>query len=275
MRNYLALGRIFFAIASIASGLLQISRQEFVRLVPKAAASWLPMPHAWAVVTGVFLVAVGLAFAADRARRLAALGLAGLLTVVFLMYVPEVIANPGAGFMWTNPCKTLALLGGVLLLAVVAPAEFAEPLNGLKGQSVRRFGAVAFGVFFVVCGIQHFVYAGFVTQMVPVWLPARSFWTYFTALALIAGGLGVNLPPTARVAALLSGLMIFLWMVLLHLPRAITSWPDAGEIAGNFEALALSGTAFLLAATGRNHFPSPGNPPASPDLQPGSSRSNR
>lgn len=257
MRNYLALGRYFFAVALIASGLLQIIRQDFVRLVPKAAASWLPMPQVWAAVTGAVLLAIGLAFATDRARRPAATGLAALFTVVLLMHVPEVIANPGAGFMWTNPCKTLALLGGALLLAVVVPAEFAKPLNGLKGLPVRRFGAVAFGVFFVVCGVQHFVYADFVTQMVPAWLPARGFWTYFTAVALIAGGLGVNFSPTARVAALLSGLMILLWVVLLHIPRAVTSWPDAGEIAGNFEALALSGTAFLLAATGRNPFLAP------------------
>jgi uncharacterized membrane protein len=99
----------------------------------------------------------------------------------------------------------------------------------------------------VVCGVQHFVYADFVAQLIPAWMPAHRFWTYFTGTALVAGGIGINLPPTARVAAALSGLMIFLWIILLHIPRAMASRQDAGETAAIFEALALSGTAFLLA----------------------------
>lgn len=116
------------------------------------------------------------------------------------------------------------------------------------------------GVFLVVCGVQHFVYVDFVVTLVPAWLPGLRFWAYFTGVALVAGGLGVNFPPTVRLAAALSGLMIFLWVLLLHIPRAAAGWPEAFETAGIFEALALSGTGFLLAGV-RSSRTAPVAPP--------------
>jgi hypothetical protein len=40
-------------------------------------------------------------------------------------------------------------------------------------------------------------------------------------------------------------------VVLLHIPRALAIPHDAGEMSGVFEALALSGAAFILADRGR------------------------
>lgn len=54
----------------------------------------------------------------------------------------------------------------------------------------------------------------------------------------------------ARLAALLLGVMIFLWLLMLHIPRAIAD-PSGGkgnEWTSVFKALALSGIAFLLGA---------------------------
>lgn len=83
--------------------------------------------------------------------------------------------------------------------------------------------------------------------MVPAWMPGLRFWTYFTGTALIAGGLGMMVPKTRRWAATLSGLMIFLWVWMVHIPRAAADLGNASETSGIFEALALSGVAFLVA----------------------------
>jgi uncharacterized membrane protein len=118
-----------------------------------------------------------------------------------------------------------------------------------------RVGPVLFAVFLIVCGVQHFWYAVFVRDLVPAWLPARLFWTYFTGAALVAGGVGILVPRTSRLAATCSGVMIFLWVLLLHIPRAVAGPQHAFETAGAFEALALSGVAFLVA--GRAYGPDP------------------
>jgi hypothetical protein len=49
--------------------------------------------------------------------------------------------------------------------------------------------------------------------------------------------------------------MIFLWVLMLHIPRAIQEPAHAFETAGVLEALALSGVALLVAATRVRHRP--------------------
>ena len=101
----------------------------------------------------------------------------------------------------------------------------------------------------ILAGIQHFLFADFVATLVPAWIPGSSFWTYFAGIALIAGGAGLLLRRTLQTAAALSGLMIFLWVLLLHLPRALGAAPAAqrNEWTALFEALAFSGVALILA----------------------------
>jgi uncharacterized membrane protein len=236
-------GRWLLALAVIASGIQQLIRADFVRLVPPLPG-WMPGRSLPAVLTGVLLVLTGAAILVDKKTRLAAAVLGGMIFLVLLLYLPGIAAQPELGFVWTNPAKTLALLGGVRLLPGITAGA------GTPGR-VRTFAAAGFGLFLLICGVQHFVYAGFVMQLVPAWLPAHGFWTYFTGLALIAGGAGMMLPPTARCAAILSGLMIFLWVVLLHVPRALANLHDPGEMSAVFEALALGGVAWLLAGTAK------------------------
>jgi hypothetical protein len=140
--------------------------------------------------------------------------------------------------MWTNPLKALALFGGVLILVGTLPEE-----------SPSLWGPGLLGLFLVVGGVQHFVYRDFVAKLVPAWIPAPVLWVYFTGAALIAGGVGINLRKTRRSAAILSGIMIFLWVVLLHIPRALADLHNAGETSGVFEALAFSGVALMLAGS--------------------------
>jgi uncharacterized membrane protein YphA (DoxX/SURF4 family) len=102
----------------------------------------------------------------------------------------------------------------------------------------------------IVFGIDHFVYPIIVSKLVPSWIPGSLFWTYFAGIALIAAGVGMILRVQARLASLLLGIMIFLWLILLHIPRAFAEPPSVkgNEWTSVFEALAFSGIAFMLAA---------------------------
>jgi uncharacterized membrane protein len=231
------LGRIFFSIAVVASGVLQLVTADFVRLVPPLPA-WIPSHSFWAYLVGVVLIIVGVAIGTGRRARWAAAVLGAMILLSFLfLQLPLAATDPFAGFMWTNPCKALALLGGVILLA--------------GSRKLMPLGPLFLGGFLLLGGIQHFVYADFVAKLVPAWIPGTRFWVYLTGVALIAGGVGILLPKTQRLAATMSGIMIFLWVVLLHVPRAI-GMHSAAETAGIFEALALSGVAFMLADRARS-----------------------
>ena len=213
---------------------MQLVNRDFVRLVPKLPG-WVPVPGVWPIVTGVLLLAIGVAFMANRKAGAAANLLVAMLLASFVVQrIPEIMASPGTGFIWTNPAKVLALAGGALLLA-------------RPGAGVVTLAAWLLGIFLLICGAQHFVYAGFVDTLVPEWIPpGRRFWTVFSAVALLAGGLGVIWPRTRRLAGFWVGVMVFLWVPLVHVARTI-ALPNAFELAGVLEALALGGVAWLVA----------------------------
>jgi uncharacterized membrane protein len=234
MKHLAQIARIGVGVAVACSGLMQGVNAEFVRLVP-ALPAWVPAPPVLAIASGAALMLIGGALIANWRTRGAALALTVLLTMVLLARMPEILGNPGAGFVWTNPAKILAMIGGALVLA--------NP-----GRGWLRLAAGLLAAFLILAGVQHFVYAGFVDTLVPAWIPpGQRFWTYFSAIALLAGGLGLIWPPTTRLAGLLSGLMVFLWMLLLHIPRSV-GMRSAFELAGVLEALAIAGIAWLVAA---------------------------
>jgi uncharacterized membrane protein YphA (DoxX/SURF4 family) len=227
-----------------------------VRLVPKLPAGF-PAPSVFARLVGAALIAVGIALLTGRLGRAAAAALAVMiLLVVVLFYGPALVWSPPLerpylhGFMWTNPLKSLALAGGAAMLAARLPGS-PQPLSALVSTLARResLGPPLLALFLVVCGLQHFAYRDFVTSLVPAWIPAPLFWAYFTGVALMMGGVGILVPRTSRLAARMSALMIFLWVVLLHIPRALAGPSHANETAGVFEALAITGVALLVAGT--------------------------
>jgi len=85
----------------------------------------------------------------------------------------------------------------------------------------------------------------FVATLIPASFPGDPvFWSKLAGVALFAGGVGLFISLTARWAALLSGLMIFLWFWIVHVPRISVSMTDNIAV---FEALAFSGIAFVIA----------------------------
>jgi uncharacterized membrane protein len=244
------IGRLFFALAVLGSGILQLVTGHFVRLLPVHPGR---LPPAWlAYLFGVLLALIGSALLIRRVVSVAAITLGAILLALFLGFgLPVALAHPGTGFVWTDPLMTLTLIGGVMLAA--APRE-GSPSSSLERffEKATRFVPMLLGAFLAFCGMAHFPYAKFVASLIPSWIPAHMFCTYFAGVALIAGGMGVVVPRTARLAATLSGIMLFSWVFLVHIPLAVDKH-SVSETAGVFEPLAVSGVAFMLAGASRIH----------------------
>jgi uncharacterized membrane protein len=254
MRKLTTLGRLFIAIAMIAFGIQHFIYLDFVTRVFPQLPPWIPVHPFLACVFGAFLIVAGAAIMIGKEARTAALLLGGAILSSFaVLHIPLLLATPLNGGVWTNAGKALALAGGSFLVAGSLPVEFANPtgLRTMIANVLDRFiplGRFFLAAFLVLCGVLHFIYVEFVATLVPSWIPGHQFWTYFTGCALIAGGIGIALPWTTRLAASLSGVMIFLWVVLLHIPRAVASPHDSNETTAVFEALAMTGVAILIAA---------------------------
>lgn len=109
-----------------------------------------------------------------------------------------------------------------------------------------RLAPFCIAVPIAIFGVQHFIYLQFVADFIPPWIPWRTFWAGFTGAALIAAATAIVFKVWDRAASGLLGLMILLWVLLLHTSR-IAAEPGAfAEWRGFFQALAMSGCAFAL-----------------------------
>jgi uncharacterized membrane protein YphA (DoxX/SURF4 family) len=251
-----AAGRTAFAVSLIAFAVQQLLFGDFV---PGRAPGWpagIPGRLLWAYASAGVLFAAGAAVlvtATDgghryrRAARLASLSVGMIICLWALVrHVPAVMADTQFGGAWTNAGKALCLSGGALAVG----ASLAPERRGDQGtRAFIYLGRACLGIFLINSGIQHFLWEDFVTTLVPSWIPGALFWTYFAGVALVAGGVGLLVPRFAPLAGTLVGAMVFTWVLILHVPRALTA-PEAGlrnEWIAVFEALAVSGLAFVVA----------------------------
>jgi uncharacterized membrane protein len=115
-------------------------------------------------------------------------------------------------------------------------------------EKSQTLGRIFVAISLVVFGVQHFLYGGFVAGLVPAFMPGRLFWAYFVGIAFIAAAAGILYEGMARPAATMLGVMFFLFVVLLHIPRIVTHSRDGNEWTSGFVALAMCGGAWVLAS---------------------------
>jgi uncharacterized membrane protein len=115
-------------------------------------------------------------------------------------------------------------------------------------EQIKTLGRISVAISLVVFGVQHFIYGGFLATVVPAYMPGRLFWAYFVGVALVAAAIGILTKMLARPAATMLGVMFFLFVVLLHIPRIIGNSRDGNEWTSGFVALAMCGGAWILAS---------------------------
>jgi uncharacterized membrane protein len=224
-------------------GIQQLAYGTFARWVAKTPA-WLPIPQIWPYATGIAFVVCATAILLRKDARRASLFLSAMILAMAVLLHPfEIAANPGVLDLWARACKVVALSGAAALVAGSLRKERGVPWL----EWLIPLGPFFLAAFLLIGGIEHFHYARFVVQMIPAWIPAHTFFTYFTGTALLAGGIGILIPRVSRLAGTLVGLMIFSWVLLLHIPKALSDLHKVAETTAIFEALALSGAAFLAA----------------------------
>lgn len=256
MRKWLLpAGRSFYAVGLAFLGLMHFFYRNFPRVVVPEFPGWIPFHVLWIFAVGTVLTAAGTAILfRRRGRQVAAWTGVGLLVLVVIAHLPSQLSSAYVGVLgsWTNVFKEVALAGGAWVAAQSFTEQSDERIPAWL-EKLLPLGRYFFAVLLVVFGSEHFLYSKFVAALVPGWVGSATFWTYFAGAALIAGGMGIVVQQVARAASLLTGLMIFLWVIMLHIPRAIVDpYSNVGnEWASVFEALAFSGMAWMLAAMPR------------------------
>lgn len=263
MDRLIPIGRVFFALALLGLGVEHFVLREFVTANAPAWPDSMPGGWVWAYLTGAVLIAASATLLVGKQARLAALLVAALVFLWGLLrQVPPVLVSAPFSVEWTHASKGLRFVGGVLAIAATSP-----PVGDGNGTPLSRWvnqrselivaARALIGPSLIINGIQHFLFTEFVASLIPVWFPGDAvLWTYFGGVALITGGLGLLLPRTAALAAILCASMVFSWFWIIHIPLALPTPVSVNAAVSVFGALAASGALFVIAgflyAQGKN-----------------------
>lgn len=238
-----------FAACLAALGVIHVIAGEAVTRLFQGWPAWLPGRPYWAHVGGALLAILG-GMALFRIRARPALTVMGILILgsVFVLHLPRAIAAGDFGDAWGNFFKWLAMAAGTFLFAGTCAATGGARILGRLTEMLAAGAPGFLAAFMIGAAILHVRAAAAIDQYyMPAYIPWHLFWIYFTAGALALGGVGLLVPPTRRLAARLTSLMIFLWCPLLHIPRTFAEPRNPAEWCGVFESLAFAAIAFQLA----------------------------
>ena len=113
-------------------------------------------------------------------------------------------------------------------------------------NTVVKWASYGYAFILIVFGCQHFMYVDFLDHLMSSWIPWHIFFIYFTGIALIAAGVSIATNKQRWLATRLLGIMILLFIPLMHIPILTnTNWA-AGNITNACKDLGLACGALLI-----------------------------
>ena len=252
MEKLSTIGRIFYGVGMAGMGFQTIYYKDFPYMLIPLKHAGIPGLAILACIAGALLMLAGLCIFFGIKPKQAALLLGSVLLMVFCFYFIPYQLIAASRYMhygeWENAMKELALASGAFVIAGCFSAKNDTTLFKYLSKLIP-LGAILFAITMISFGIDHFVYGKEAADYVPVWIPYHVFWIYFCGIPLLGSGIAIILKIKTRLIATLLGIMIFIWVVILHIPYAIANpfGGMGGEVTSAFLALAYSGIAFVIA----------------------------
>jgi uncharacterized membrane protein len=127
-----------------------------------------------------------------------------------------------AFFEFSRTAFSMSAVGLVLLvIGLLAAKNDIAHARGL--DKIVALTNLCFAIPLAVFGALHLSGGKFLMNMVPPYMPWRLFWVYFVGFALIAASLSIATKIQVRWSGLLFGIMMFLFVAMLHFPGAVKS----------------------------------------------------
>jgi len=112
-------------------------------------------------------------------------------------------------------------------------------------KNITRSGKWIFASMFTIFGLLHFGPLKYSLPYIPDYMPFPTFWVYFSGACLIAFSLSVWIGKWDKLAAILLALMMLLFVLMIHIPGAISG--DFVQLIGIFRDTAMMGSALMYA----------------------------
>jgi len=135
---------------------------------------------------------------------------------------------------------------GIALFLIGLWAAKNEIAEARSLDKIAALSNLCFASPLAVFGALHLFSAGFVVGIVPEYMPWRLFWVYSVGCALIAASLSIATRIGVRWSGLLFGVMMFLFVAMIHLPGALRE-PDRFIWTIVFREMSFGGAGWILA----------------------------
>ncbi|HEX8795273.1 MAG TPA: hypothetical protein VF765_30200 [Polyangiaceae bacterium] len=217
---------------------------------------WIPWRHGLAYASGVLLLVGGLAVLVPKTTARAAQVLTAYFFFVWLLLlnVPTTVAKPTVVGHWEGCGLDMTILAGSWILLALSRQPPAGPAGRLFGESGVTLARRVYAAGLPLIGLAHFASAREATEYVPTWFPLRIDWVYLTGAAHVAAGLAILFGVVPRLAAVLEAAQVTAFVVLSHVPSVLGAPRDRIQWGMFFDALAIAGSAWLVATTFRGRW---------------------
>jgi uncharacterized membrane protein YphA (DoxX/SURF4 family) len=110
----------------------------------------------------------------------------------------------------------------------------------------KTAGRIIYGLVFLIFGVNHLIRVGMVKGIVPGWLPVPAFWVILTGIGMIVAGVFIVLKlKGANVVSLLLALLLFIYILTLHVPGMIAG---QGAMTNFLKDAGLMGAALVFSS---------------------------
>lgn len=268
MEQLTKIGRLLYGLGLIAVGIHQLLLKDFRSEIFPRLPAW---AHQYVVFP--FLASIALIFAgimisgifttrAVITKNICLYAGFCFLALIITCHLPYIlIFSADKAFrldVWFDAGEELAYCGGAFVMAgSLAENNWSRNKKSLfliRLEKLIPSGRIFFAILMLLFGCSHFVFTDFVATMVPKWIGAPLFWTYFAGAALIASSIAIIFKIWIKVVALLLAIMLFLFFIFFHIPDAVANpyTMHGNEIVRAMVALLFCGIALVIASTNDN-----------------------
>ena len=248
--NLKAASRIFFALTTIAIGVIGLVGQGFAPIwlpVPDATPFRALLPHVCTLVS----LACGAGLLLKRTATWAALVLFAYLLIWAVAFkFPFIVRAPLVEGSYQSFGENAVQIAGAWILYVWLAGETKNARLGfLSGETGLRLARLLYGLALIAFGLSHFAYLELTAPLVPKWLPDPVFWAYLTGGIYLAAGLSVITGFTARLGAVGVAAQITLITLLVWGPFVLGDHISADNWQETVVSWAITAGAWVVAAS--------------------------
>lgn len=154
-------------------------------------------------------------------------------------------ASAVGALVFTTP-MFLCWFTGLIALATGVLSYGRQTKGARLADRLAAIGPAFMAAGIAMFGVLHFVRTSAVMQIVPAWMPARLFWTYFCGVALLAAAVSIVFRRYVWLSAPLLAAMFFGFVLMIHLPNVIASPKDRFAWAVMLRDLSFSAGAWTI-----------------------------